>query len=186
MEEGETTDEDVWENAAGARPATSSSDLASSMSLEEQQVLRRLREKFKNSSGIKPVEVLKSFDGKETVIACTVNVSREDPEVKLMIVHRDSCFSVQAKNADWLIDPLAVYCANACTSLTRLLLKVTEIVEQRRLALFMDALHVEPLGPSDNILEQSEESSSDPSLSSGTTAASPQSSRSTTTSRDAT
>ena len=182
MEEGETTDEDVVE----PRPASSSSASGSGMSLEEQQVLRRLREKMQNTSGIRPVEVKKSADGTETVIACTVKVSQDENELKLIIVHRDSGFSVEANSADWLINPLAAYCSNACISLTRLLSKATEIVEQRRLALFMNALHVEPSGQSDDIMGESEESSADPSLSSGTTAASPQSSRSTTTSRDAT
>ena len=171
--DGDSTDE---ESATSGRPAASSS---SAMAPEEIQVLRRLQQRVSNiSSLVRVCEVHKPVPGK-TWIVCQVSVSPPDGTIGVRISHDvdpmsgESYFSVSSEST-WLED----FCNNAPVprSLNAIIELITDAVEQRRLAVLMDSLRIEhaEIG--------SESSEGSPTMSSGTTAASPQSSRSTTTS----
>jgi hypothetical protein len=175
MEEGDTTDEESMTETA---PRASSS---SHMTSEEEAVLRRIREKLKDNENLRIVHVHKSRE--QTVIACKVLLAVGAGETELVIYHEISpekaIFHIST-NEDWLAIPLNAFCRGDIVTLRSLFGRISELVEQRRLALFMESLQIEPQNETTNEESGSEEEA--PTISSGTTAASPQSSRSTTTS----
>ena len=171
MNGDETTDE---ESSVDQRPSSSSS---SPMTQEEMLVMRRVEEKLRTNdySLIRIRDVRKiGHLGAETIFTFHVTTS---PNIAATLVIRhsiDPCtgvsrFSVTG-SADWLSSALS---SDECKSLNCIFQRIVQLVEQRRLDVLMSTL---------NIAQEDEEPGSGESISSGTTAASPQSSRSTTTS----
>lgn len=168
--DGDSTDEE----SVAARPAASSSSV---MSNEELHVLRKLQQRVSMISPIvRVLEIHKPFPGM-TWIVCQVAIGASQ-NVEVRISHEvdpragRSRFSLYSDCA-WLRE----FCnsANISKSLNCVIDRINEAVEQRRLTVLMDSLRIENS-------EVGSEASEERSLSSGTTAASPQSSRSTTTS----
>jgi hypothetical protein len=158
--DGDTTDEESV-TVHRHRPSSSSSGLVP-MSEEENIVFRRIQEKLRNNEIIRVVDVRKPQPG-QTVVRLHVH-----PHSTLQIEHLFSHFSVSGganEESAGLVSDVNDYCnSGACRSLNCIFDKISELVRAR--------------AQSDD--EDEEEDMI--SLSSGTTAASPQSSRSTTTS----
>jgi hypothetical protein len=115
---------------------------------------------------------------RDTVFSCLVDLSAEQ-RVELAIVSRITMeginrFSVERIEDFELLERIHGRISD-CATLTSVVALVTHVVEQHRFAQLIESLHVDPGSPSND-----ETSSEAPSLNSGTTAASRQSSQSTT------
>lgn len=170
-------DDDSWFRAAVPEPASSSST-SSRMTTQEQLILNRVSDKFKSNDVMKFV-LLKIESPRDTVFSCLVDFSA-DQRVELAIVSRITPeginrFSVEAfGDVDNLLERIHGRLSD-CATLTSVVALVTHEVEQHRFSQLIESLHVDPGSPSND-----ETSSEAPSLNSGTTAASRQSSQSTT------
>ena len=170
-------DDDSWFRAAAPEPASSSST-SSRMTAQEQLILNRVSDKFKSNDVITFV-LVKIESPRDTVFSCLVDRSAEQ-RVELAIVSRITMeginrFSVERiEDFEILLERIHGRISD-CATLSSVVALVTHVVEQHRFAQLIESLHVDPGSPSND-----ETSSEAPSLNSGTTAASRQSSQSTT------
>jgi len=169
-------DDDSWFRAAVPEPASSSST-SSRMTAQEHLILKRVSDKFKINDVITFV-LVKIESPRDTVFSCLVDLSAEQ-RVELAIVSRITMeginrFSVERIEDFELLERIHGRISD-CATLTSVVALVTHVVEQHRFAQLIESLHVDPGSPSND-----ETSSEAPSLNSGTTAASRQSSQSTT------
>ena len=182
MDGDDSTDD---EGSAGKRrqPAASSSQ-TSTMTQEELRVMKRLEEKLRNFSSIVRIKEVRKPNS-ETIITLNVSPAFNSNTCIVVVSHSvDPVSGISGFRAntvpetDWLEPLLSEFCSSSdCRTLNCLVQKIVQLVEQRRLDILMNSLVI-----TENGTVSDEEPESGESMSSGTTAASPQSSRSTTTS----
>jgi hypothetical protein len=183
MDEDGSTD---GEGTVRRQPAASSSPQTSGpMTLEELRILRRIDERLRNFASIMRVKEVRKPNSSEMMV--TLNVALMSANISFIVILRHTVDPISGKSSfisnsvpqtEWLNRQLSEFCSsNACKSLNCVFQRLIELVEERRLELLMNSLDI-----SGRAMSSDEEGGSGESLSSGTTAASPQSSRSTTTS----
>ena len=161
------------DSSSGSERHVPSSSSSHAMSGDEQRILKKIRERLKHIAGVQVRSV-----SKPSVTETIIHLSFGD-QVDIQVVHAigslgDSRFTAEGnEDARWLIFAIN---DRSFKSVNELVVWAAEAVQHHRLASLMATLRVDPDSETD--LSRTDEEV----ISSGTTAASPQSSRSTTTS----